>query len=138
MSSPALTQTLPLIKACVSDFGGLTPGSGVEALSHNIMLLVDTGADMTCVSVELLHDLLLPRLEKRPVSTPTGPGELEVYMAGVGIWLTDDSQMKLHSIRVSGFLGKAPEYHGLLGRDLLAHYHFEMTRSRAFRLTMPA
>ena len=26
----------------------------------------------------------------------------------------------------------------LLGRDLLAHYHFEMTRSRAFRLTMPA
>jgi len=89
---------------------------------------------MTCVSVELLHELLLPRLEKRPVSTPTGPGELGVYMADVGIWLTDGSQMKLHSIRVSGFLGKAPEYHGLLGRDLLAHYHFEMTHCTRFEL----
>ena len=50
------------------------------------------------------------------------------------IWETGGSQMKLHSIKVSGFLGKAPEYHGLLGRDLLAHYHFEMTHCARFEL----
>ena len=137
MSYRALTQNLPLIKARVSDVGGLTPGSGVQALSRNITLLVDTGADMTCISVEILHDLMLPRLEKRAVSTPTGPGELGVYMADVGIWLTDGSPMKTHPIRVSGFLGRAPEYHGLLGRDLLAHYHFEMTQCAGYQLLPP-
>ena len=137
MSRPPSSPTLPLIRACIAPLGGLRDGAPAGA-SRDVLLLVDTGASNSCIANNIAFDLGLDLLRRDVVTTPGGITELNFYMADIGIMPTDGTALHRHEILVGGSLGRSPEYHGLLGRDLLAHYHFEMTRSRAFRLTMPA
>jgi hypothetical protein len=40
----------------------------------------------------------------------------------------------LAAVPVGAYLGQTHTYHGLLGRDLLAHYDFRMTACESFSL----
>ena len=134
MTNLPLREARPLIDATIATPGELRGGK-VPSLSQNVKLLIDTGARTTCISVEILNNLWLDMVKREVVDTPAGPGELGFYMADVGIFPTDGSGMRRHEVLVGGFLGQTHRYHGLLGRDLLAHYDFRMTACKSFSLT---
>ena len=134
MSFRPSPQTLPLIDALVAAPGDLRGGS-VPSLSGNVKLLIDSGAKTTCIAVEVLQDLWLDMVERKTVDTPTGEGMLGFYMADVGIFPTGSGRMIRHEVLVGGFLGTISGYHGLLGRDLLAHYDFRLTACKRFSQT---
>ena len=112
----------------------LARSSWTGGLSRDVTLLVDSGAAFSCIAAEVIFNLSLDWLRQEPVSTPGGPDSLNIYMADVGIVPTDGSAMRRHGMEVGAYLGQTHAYHGLLGRDLLAHYDFRMTACERFAL----
>lgn len=55
-------------------------------------------------------------------------------MAEIGIFPTDGGAMRHHSIEIGEFQGSTSCFHGLMGRDLLAHYDFRLTACESFSL----
>lgn len=123
---------LPLITARIAPFGGLAGGS--PSVWHDVTLLVDSGAAITCIASEIIFNLSLNPTGQARVTLVSGPDSLNMYMADVGIFPTDDSGLRRHGIEIGTFLGQTHRYHGLLGRDLLARYDFRMTACSAYSL----
>jgi hypothetical protein len=123
---------LPLITARIAPFGGLA--GGAASASQDVTLLVDTGAAITCIADEVIFNLSLDWVRQEQVSLVSGPDRLNMYMAEVGIFPTDDSGMRHHRVEIGTFLGQSHIYQGLLGRDLLAHYDFRLTACRDYSL----
>ena len=124
---------LPLITARIAPYGGLAGGPSL-GLCRDVTLLVDSGAAFSCIAAEVIFNLSLDWLRQEPVSTPGGPDSLNIYMADVGIVTTDGGAMRRHGMEVGAYLGQTHTYHGLMGRDLLAHYDFRMTACESFSL----
>lgn len=137
MSRRPFSPSLPLIRARIAPLGGLRGGAPAGRW-RDVLLLVDTGAGNSCIvntiAIDLGPDLLRRDLRRDVVTTPGGVAQLGFYMADIGIMPTNGTTFQRHGALVAGSLGQSPEYHGLPGRDLLAHYHFEMTRRARFRL----
>lgn len=109
----------------------ITPGGVVKAATiagqvpegRPTNLLVDTGADITCISPKVASDLKLRSLGKKPVQVPTGPGTCNTYMIDLGVPFGDPFKgaetLVMDNLLVMEFLGANPNYDGLLGRDIL-------------------
>ena len=123
---------LPLITARIAPFGGLA--AGAASASQDVTLLVDTGAAITCIADEVIFNLSLDWVRQEQISLVSGPDRLNMYMADVGIFPSDNSGMRHHRVEIGTFLGQSHKYHGLLGRDLLTHYEFRMTGCERFSL----
>ena len=133
MSRQPCSPNLPLIRARIAPLGGLRGGAAANRW-QDVLLLVDTGASNSCIANTIAIDLGLDLLRRDVVTTPGGVTQLGFYMADIGIMPTNGTTFQRHEVLVGGALGQSPEYHGLLGRDLLAHYHFEMTHCARFEL----
>ena len=126
---------LPLIKARLAVFGGLATGGTTTEPPMNITLLVDTGASTTCISQRVITEAGLHSLGWDEVSTPTRRADpLEFFAADLEIHTTDGKPPQRFGLEIGSFRGSDRHFHGLLGRDLLAQYHFEMTRATDYRL----
>ena len=136
MSRPPSSQNLPLIRARIAPLGHLRAGAPASR-SQDVLLLVDTGASSSCIANDIALDLGLDLHSRDVVTTPGGITQLSFYMADIGIQPTDGTTFQRHEMLVGGSLGTTPGYHGLLGRDLLAHYHFEMTQCAGYQLRPP-
>ena len=120
------------ITARIAPYSGLAGGPSL-GLWRDVTLLVDSGAAFSCIAAEVIFNLSLDLRQHR--STPGGPDSLNIYMADVGIFPTDGGAMQRHGMEVGAYLGQTHIYHGLLGRDLLAHYDFRLTACERFSLT---
>src|SRR5690242_5813542 len=81
-------------------------------------LLIDTGADITCISPHVSQRLQLSPTGKVPVSVPTGQGSTNTYLVDMGIPFGDPAAggqtFVLENIPVMEYLGNHPGYMGLM------------------------
>ena len=86
-------------------------------------LLIDTGADVSCISPQLTAQLGLRSIGKRSVSVPTGTATANTHLVDIAIPFGDPTKgadtMVLDNITVMEYLGNHPQYQGLLGRDII-------------------
>lgn len=89
-------------------------------------LLLDSGADITCISPNVANRLNLTPLGKRDVNVVTGQSSANTYMIDIGILFGSPSptQTKMpigvvENITVMEFSGPTHNYQGLIGRDII-------------------
>jgi hypothetical protein len=121
MSALATSLTLPV-------------GSTPPPPSNVIPLLVDRGADITCISPQVAHGLGLKSLGLGPANIPSGQALSNRYLVDVGIPFIGQAApapgpviaqtFTLQSVTVMEYNGGSPHYQGLLGRDILCLGYF--------------
>lgn len=103
-----------------------------------IPLLVDTGADVTCISPQIARQLNLTPIGLRPVGGATAvPGLRNKYLVDIGIpfagppmpggGITPALTLVVPNIEVIEFIGGNPHFQGLLGRDILMNAHLSIS-----------
>lgn len=100
-------------------------------------LLIDTGADTTCISPQVVQQLNLMAIGLVPVSVPTGQGVLSKYLVDIGIPFVSTTPpgsapvsaqvVVVPNIEVIEYQGVSQHYQGLLGRNMLASGHFSLS-----------
>ncbi len=127
---PCLSATFnptigPLLSVLIAPAGTLTPkanGGGGPKVGACI-LLIDTGADITCLAPDVAAKLGLQLLGKRDVGHAAGSAKVNTYLADIGIPFGDPTKgAQTHiaeKITVMEFSGGNPNFQGLLGRDLI-------------------
>ncbi|GEM_PF-4987657 len=92
-----------------------------------VMALIDTGASVTGVDVEVLNRLQYPPIGVANLSTPSGPTQTQVYMIRLIIPSRADPnfpsalpRITLDNVRVIAVKLKDQPYKVLLGRDVLS------------------
>ncbi len=115
----------PLLNVLIAPAGTLkakASGDGQAQLGY-YSLLVDTGADVTCLATQVAVDLGLRLLGKRTVGHAAGSDEVNTYLADIGIPFGDPTKgVQTHiaeNMTVMEFSGVHQNYQGLLGRDLI-------------------
>jgi hypothetical protein len=93
-------------------------------------LLVDTGADITCISPALASQLNLTPSGKAPVVVPTGQATSNTYLVDIGVPFGNIAQgadlFVLENVTVMEFQGNNPNYQGLVGRDIICRGFYLM------------
>lgn len=108
-------------------------------------LLIDTGADTTCISPQVVQKLNLTAIGLASVNVPTGQGLLPKYLVDVGIPFVSPTPpgstpisaqvILVPNIEVIEFQGGSQHYQGLLGRNMLENAHFSLSIwSRSFTI----
>jgi Aspartyl protease len=102
-----------------------------------IPMLIDTGADGTCISPALAKQLQLVSIGLKPVTGVTGSGKHKKYLVDIGIPFPVAPPIAgspvmahthvLQNAEVIEFPCSSPHYQGLIGRDLLRNAVFSMT-----------
>ena len=119
------------------------PAAGITP----IPMLIDTGADATCISPQLAQQLNLKSIGLRPVSGATSSDLRNKYLVDIGIpfpggqppagLLVSALTLVVPNIEVIEFVGGSPHFQGLLGRDLLMNAHFSISCwARTFTICM--
>lgn len=128
--NPSIGPVINVIFACP---GTLRQAADPKAIPANIIvaaLLIDTGADITCVAEEITNQLGLRPSGKVPVSVPTGQASANTHVLDVGIPFGDMTQSpEIHvreSLNIMEYAGASPHYKGLLGRDILSNCLFSI------------
>ena len=124
----------PLIDLGIAKPGTLTSapkGPPVEILPY--VALVDTGADVTCISPEIAKAVgLVVRGKKDMASALTVEAE-NYYLADIALPFGDPNSNAVLQTLVSGsmevleFQPNSPNYQILLGRDIISKGYFGMT-----------
>jgi len=120
-----------------------SPGAGITP----VPLLIDTGADATCISPQLAQQLNLTSIGLRPVTGATSSALRNKYLVDIGIpfpggqaipgALVSALTIVVQNIEVIEFIGGSPHFQGLLGRDVLLNAHFSMSCwARTFTICM--
>jgi len=120
----------------------ITPSGSIQSLASPnsptitlTPLLVDTGADATCISPQVAQRLNLTAIGLRPVNVPSGQALLPRYLVDIGIYFAIQTAggapvaaplVMIPNIEVLEFRGQSPHYQGLLGRDVLSNAHFSI------------
>lgn len=126
----------PLINIIVAPANSMRLAAGARSVSanapliHACPLLVDTGADITCISPAIASHLKLNPTGKVPVSVPTGVGAANTYLVDIGLPFGDPTQGAATHVfenrLVMEYNGSHPAYQGLLGRDVICLGVFSM------------
>ena len=97
------------------------PGVGAPSLPLDPHLaLVDTGAVESCIDVGLAERLGLPELDRRTITSVSGPVETTRYAVQIGL---PELGWTLHGAFCGVRLAEHEQPHVvLLGRDLLRHF----------------
>jgi hypothetical protein len=155
---PCLTQQFnpqigPIINVIVAPAGqtqaasvsvGTPPPLGAHTFTA-FPLLIDTGADITCISPAIAQQLGLTSLGLQPVGVATGASTSHTFMVDLGIPFAGAAPagqaqliattFGIDSRLVMQFGGSNPFYQGLLGRDILDMGHFSISGfARTFTL----
>ena len=115
----------PLLNVLIAPAGTLkakASGDGQPQVGY-YSLLVDTGADITCLATQVAAELGLRSIGKRNVGHARGSDEANTYLADIGIPFGDPTKTVqtfiAENITVMEFGGAHANYKGLLGRDLI-------------------
>ena len=115
----------PLLNVLIEPAGTLkakTNGDGQPPVGYH-SLLIDTGADITCLATEIAAELGLQLLGKRNVGHAAGSDEVNTYLADIAVPFGDPTKgaqtFVAENMTVMEFGGAQPNYQGLLGRDVI-------------------
>jgi gag-polyprotein putative aspartyl protease len=84
--------------------------------------LIDSGASLICINMDIARTLDLPYLNKRSVQVPGGSVNGRVYMARIFIPSLTHSEL----VQVVAIQGGQADQTVLFGRNLLKHFVFTM------------
>jgi predicted aspartyl protease len=84
--------------------------------------LIDSGASLTCITMDIARTLDLPYLNKRSVQVPGGSVNGRVYMARIFVPALTYSEL----VQVVAIQGGQADQTILFGRNLLKHFVFTM------------
>jgi hypothetical protein len=118
----------PIVQVTISAHG--SPNGGT------FPLLLDTGADGTSISSDVIFALSLPQLGRLAAITSTGNQALRTYLVDVAIQCGDMTWEKSGLI-VAEFLYRKPSIRGIVGRDILCLGDFTMRADQTFTLKLP-
>ena len=94
-------------------------------------LLVDTGADVSCISPTIIDALGIAPTGKTTVITPNGPGPANQYLVDFGVSFGSGSGPMMvyavESVSVIEFNGTQNNYQGLIGRDIICRGQLTVT-----------
>lgn len=133
----------PVLNVLVAPAGSINAAkaAGQSPAVTTVPLLVDTGADITCISHQVAANLKLQSMGRRQVMAPTGLGAANTYMVDLAIAFGDPSggqtvdTLIVDNLMVLEYQGTNPNYLGLLGRDILGRGLFAMaTYDKRFTL----
>ncbi|MEM8488295.1 MAG: aspartyl protease family protein [Bacteroidota bacterium] len=89
-------------------------------------VLIDTGADTTCISPEVAHKLGLAPQGQIPMSTPSGTSPANTYLVDVGIPFGTAMHV-VEGLQAIEFNGASSNYKGLMGRDIICMGDFHIS-----------
>lgn len=126
LSAPFNPTIGPLLNVIIAPAGTLKAkgnGDGKQEQARFLSLLIDTGADITCLSTQVAAELGLQLLGKRNVHHAAGSDEANTYLADIAIPFGDPTKgvqtFIAENITILEFGGAHPNYRGLLGRDII-------------------
>jgi hypothetical protein len=95
---------------------------------------LDTGADGTSISSDVISALSLLPLGRRTMVTSVGnPGSVRTYLIDIAIQCDDTTWVK-SGLVVAEFLYRRPSIRGIIGRDVLCLGDFTMRATHTFSL----
>lgn len=107
----------------------LAPEPVTDLTSVTARALVDTGSTTSGVSGRIAHQLRLPRLGKRPLTSAHGEGQVERFLFRVALAL-EGATLPFIFGEVMGFELKGDfAFDALLGMDILSQCDLVMERS---------
>ena len=123
----------PLINLGIAKPGTIkgTPGSQAVEI-HGYIALIDTGADVTCISPKIVSEIGLSLLGKREVASALSVESANFYLADVALALADPSPdvavqtLVSENMELMEFQTISPHYQALLGRDIISRGLFTM------------
>lgn len=138
---PCLTRLFDPAIGPVINLGFAKPGSlknaapGKQPEVHLFAALIDTGADITCISPQIVKNVGLRVTGKRQMATGSGVGPANSYVVDLALPFGDpktgaDSTTQTaisESMPVIEFQPTSPHYQALLGRDIITEALFSMT-----------
>ena len=89
-----------------------------EAQLSAYEFLLDTGADTTCISKEIIDSLGLSPQGKIQMITPNGLSEANTYLVDISISF-GDMVFNLEGQQAIEYNGNTSNYKGLIGRDII-------------------
>ena len=132
-------QIGPILNIGVTQPGAVKGVAAAQALASSqqtpavtaFPMLLDTGADITCISPQIMQQIGLRSIGKRSASTPSGPTSLNTYLADIAIPFGDVTKgavttYAIDNVTVMEFLGASPHYQGLIGMDVLGRGLFSV------------
>ena len=127
---PCLSVTYDPRVGPVINVGFAKPNEASDQSSQKQLcpLLVDTGADITCVSPGIADGLGINPISKKKIQGATGISELNVYLIDLLLPFGDPlhspsipiQTLVMESIQIVEFQSSNSAYQGLLGRDILS------------------
>lgn len=122
-------QIGPVIEIGVVSAGSLQQRlkSGEQMNVERCRLLVDTGADCTCIAPDILNRIQVTPSGKRSVVVPSGQGNLNEYLVDIVIPFRaipstgrqTAETLAGENITILEYKGSVSNYQGLLGRDVI-------------------
>ena len=126
---PCLSSTFnptigPLLNVFIAPAGTLNASFNEDGQSIGYhSLLIDTGADITCLATRVAAELGLQLMGKRDVHHAAGSAKANIYLADIGIPFGDPTKgvqiFVRENVEIMEFGGGHANYKGLLGRDLI-------------------
>lgn len=136
---PCITKSFdpaigPLINLGIAKPGTIKIGATNSSPEfHGYLALVDTGADVTCISPEIAKAVGLVLAGKKDMASALSVEEANYYLADLALpFGTPVSGVPLQtlvseSMEVMEFRSNSPHYQALLGRDIISKGLFTMT-----------
>lgn len=126
---PAIGPLLPVIIAPAGTLKGFAASAGSSPIAFP--LLVDSGADITCISDHVISAIGLSPSGKAAITTPAGPSTTNLYLVDIGVHFGAGTgptpSFVLESVQVMQFEGTVSIYQGLLGRDIICKGQLTMS-----------
>lgn len=137
---PAQSRTFdpqigPLLKTIIAHPGRIrllaneTEQETLELNSYEF--LIDTGADTTCISKEIVDSLGLSPLGKVPMITPNGLSDANTYLVDITISF-GSINFTCEGQRVIEYNGSTKNYNGLIGRDIICQGVFNISFDKRY------
>ena len=121
--NPSIGPLLNVFFAPAGTLKAKANGGGEQPEAGLYSLLIDTGADITCLATQVAAKLGLQPRGKRNVHHAAGSDEANTYLVDIAIPFGDPTTSVqtfiAENMWVMEFGGAHPNYQGLLGRDII-------------------
>lgn len=114
----------PLLQACIASPGQFRSLAGQPHTQQAVLqaglheFLLDTGADATCISQEIIHSLQLSPQGQIQITTPSGVAHANTYLVDIAIPFGNQLFVR-GGQQAMEFNGNTNHYKGLIGRDII-------------------
>ena len=122
----------PILNVVIASAGTLKSAAATSGSTPTAFpLLVDSGADITCISEHVVTALGLTASGKGDRITPAGPSTTNLYLVDIGVHFGVGTGpaliFALENVQVMQFEGTVTNYQGLLGRDIICQGQLTVT-----------